>query len=75
MLSLFKRLPGRLLFNDILPEGYPYVNYPVTEKEMTRIIADVHRVYGPTELVQMLDKMKSLGFRYATQIWSFYFCC
>ena len=65
--KLIQTTPGRLLFNDILPEGYPYVNYPVTEKEMTRIIADVHRVYGPTELVQMLDKMKSLGFRYATQ--------
>ena len=65
--KLIQTTPGRLLFNNILPDDYPFVNHAVTEKEMNRLIADVYRHYGAAVLIKMLDDMKSLGFRYATR--------
>ena len=65
--KLIQTTPGRLLFNNILPDDYPFVNHAVTEKEMNRLIADVYHRYGAAVLVKMLDDMKSLGFRYATR--------
>ncbi len=64
--KMIQTTPGRLLFNSIFPEGYPYVNHAVAEKEMNQIIADVYDRYGAGAVVTMLDQMKELGFRYAT---------
>ncbi len=65
--KLIQTTSGRMLFNAILPDAYPFVNHAVTEKEMSRIIADVYKRYGAAVLVKMLDEMKALGFRYATR--------
>lgn len=59
--------PGRMIFNTALPENYPYVNNPITDKEAIRIIADVYSNYGVFETVEMLEKFKELGFRYSTK--------
>ena len=64
--KMIQTTPGRMIFNSILPEKYPFVNYTITEKEMNRIIADVHYAHGVPALVEMLDRVKTLGFRYAT---------
>lgn len=57
---------GRLVFNTILPKGYPFVNYVLGKKELGRIIADVFEKFGPAVTVKMLDDVKSLGYRYGT---------
>jgi DNA-directed RNA polymerase subunit beta' len=57
---------GRLIFNKILPEGYPFVNSVVTDKTLSAIIANVLRNYGPNETVRMLDDIKEAGYKYAT---------
>ena len=64
--KLIQTTPGRIIFNDILPEAYPFVNHAVTEKEMNKIIADIYDRYSSNVLVKFLDKMKQLGFHYAT---------
>ncbi|MFC1670542.1 DNA-directed RNA polymerase subunit beta' [Spirochaetota bacterium] len=58
--------PGRLIFNSILPEGYPYVNNPVNDKEISRIISDVIRNYGQNVTVKVLDAIKEAGYKYST---------
>ncbi|HOK02723.1 MAG TPA: DNA-directed RNA polymerase subunit beta' [Spirochaetota bacterium] len=58
--------PGRLVFNRLLPEGYPFVNTVVTDKLLSKIIADVFRSYGPNVTVKMLDDIKDAGYKYAT---------
>ena len=63
---IIQTTPGRVLFNDIFPKGFPFVNHAINEKEMNKIIADVYDRFGAYELVMMLDKMKELGFSYAT---------
>ncbi|EMO30790.1 DNA-directed RNA polymerase subunit beta' [Leptospira santarosai] len=64
--KILETTPGRLIFNTILPEGYAYVNKPLSDKETNRIIADVYDKYGPAKTVLMLDDIKKLGYRYAT---------
>ncbi len=58
--------PGRLLFNKLLPEDYPYINHMVNDKGLSKIISDVLRKYGPTITVKMLDDIKTAGFTYST---------
>ncbi|HOP28669.1 MAG TPA: DNA-directed RNA polymerase subunit beta' [Spirochaetota bacterium] len=57
---------GRLIFNRLLPEGYPFVNNVITDKGLSKIIADVFRNYGPNITVKMLDDIKETGYKYAT---------
>ncbi len=64
--KILQTTPGRVLFNSVLPEGYPYVNRPVSDKEINRIIAEVYENHGAAATVDMLDRVKGLGFRYAT---------
>lgn len=63
---LIQTTPGRVIFNSVMPEGYTYVNRAVSDKEVTRIIADVYDRFGVGATVQMLDSIKQLGFHYAT---------
>jgi DNA-directed RNA polymerase subunit beta' len=57
---------GRLVFNKLLPEGYGFVNKVVNDKELSKIISDVIRRYGPDVTVKMLDDIKEYGYRYST---------
>jgi len=57
---------GRVLFNEILPEGYPFLNEHMTKKKLERLVADIHLRYGNQVTVEVLDRLKSLGFTYAT---------
>ncbi len=60
---------GRVLFGEILPPsiGLSHVNRVMTKKEMTKLIDAVYREVGLHETVKMLDKLKALGFYYATK--------
>ena len=57
---------GRLLFNKVLPQGYPFVNTVVNDKGLSRIISNIFRTYGPTATVKVLDDIKEAGYKYAT---------
>ncbi len=58
---------GKLLFNQALPDDYPYVNEPVGKKELADIVADIVEKYQINQTVEVLDGIKSLGFTYATK--------
>jgi DNA-directed RNA polymerase subunit beta' len=61
-----KTTAGRLIFNEILPKGYPFVNNVVTDKSISAIIAKTFREFGPNETVRMLDEIKETGYKFAT---------
>ncbi len=63
---LLQTTPGRVIFNSILPKDYPFVNRAVSDKEATRIIAEVYDQFGAAATAEMLDRFKELGFRYST---------
>ncbi|MXX11529.1 MAG: DNA-directed RNA polymerase subunit beta' [Nitrospira sp. SB0667_bin_9] len=67
--ALVETTVGRVLFGEILPSsiGFTHVNQVMTKKEMTKLIDAVYREVGLHDTVKMLDKLKDLGFYYATK--------
>jgi DNA-directed RNA polymerase subunit beta' len=59
---------GRVIFNSILPEDYPFVNKRIGIKGIREIAGDIKDNYEWDILVETLDNMKALGFKYATDI-------
>jgi len=60
---------GRMLLAEILPPSIPFshANQVMTKKEMTKLIDTVYRQAGHRETVLLLDKIKDIGFYYATK--------
>lgn len=91
---------GKVLFNEILPESFPYINEPTitnlqvetpakyfvptntdvkkylsevdpvkpfTKSYLGKVIAEVFANFHITETSKMLDRLKDLGFKYATR--------
>jgi DNA-directed RNA polymerase subunit beta' len=61
--------PGRLFFNEALPEGFRYVNDVVGRRNTSigTIVEKVAAGYSKAAVGEALDRVKDLGFRYATQ--------
>ncbi len=57
---------GRIIFNDILPEGMPFYNDSLSKKSLSGIIADCHHLLGRVHTLDLLDRIKSLGFKAST---------
>lgn len=62
-----KTTVGRIIFNNALPDDYGYINSPVTKKEMAFIVSECIERYDNKVTVEILDKLKELGFHYATK--------
>ncbi|MBI5756794.1 MAG: DNA-directed RNA polymerase subunit beta' [Nitrospirae bacterium] len=60
---------GRVLLSDILPASMPFslVNKVMNKKELTRLIDRSYREAGHRETVIFLDKVKEIGFKFATK--------
>ncbi len=70
---------GRIIFNEIIPQDLGFVkretpedmlqyevNYRVGKKELKKIIKACYDVHDAGETAIMLDKIKDLGYKYAT---------
>ena len=57
---------GRILFNQVLPEDFKFVDLTIDKKGLARIISYIYRQYGQDVAVNCLDDIKELGFHYAT---------
>ncbi len=57
---------GRCIFNDILPEGMPFYNETMAQNKLSQVISDCFEFAGSAATVDLLDRIKDLGFRYAT---------
>ena len=58
---------GRILFNEVLPDDYPYLNYEMNKKEIGRLVEDCCNRYQLSEMPAILDGLKDAGFHYATR--------
>ncbi len=65
--GLIETSPGRVFFNDILPEKMAYYNITMGSKDLARVISDCYLELGRRETIELLDRMKSLGFRTSTE--------
>tara|TARA_Y100000310_G_scaffold340396_1_gene436026 strand:+ start:2391 stop:5942 length:3552 start_codon:yes stop_codon:yes gene_type:complete len=66
-ISLIKTTAGRIIFNESLPAGFSFVNEQIDSKQMERLVAYIIKHYRQEEAPGMLDKIKELGFEYATK--------
>jgi DNA-directed RNA polymerase subunit beta' len=58
---------GRVIINQALPEGFPFVNSVVMKSDIRRLIETVIERYPRSAVADMLDGIKDLGFQYATR--------
>jgi len=64
--SLLETTCGRIIFNEILPKDYIYLNENINFKSLSNIVANVIPKYEWQEVENILDEMKKLGFEYST---------
>ncbi len=58
---------GRIIFNEVLPAEYKFVNEVVSKGKLSKIISECYRQFGHTEVIHLLDRLKKLGFEEATR--------
>jgi len=58
---------GRALFNEILPEELRFVNETMDKGKLKDLVARCYQQLGPEETAKFVDKIKDIGFKYATQ--------
>ena len=58
---------GRVFFNEILPEDYPYDENVQTKKQINHVLADIFNIYGADMTVTVADRIKGLSFRFVTK--------
>ena len=58
--------PGRLFLDSILPEGMDYYDKELDKKKLGALVEELYSLVGAARCAEILDKLKDLGFHYAT---------
>ncbi len=58
---------GRVIFNDHLPSDMPFINGLLKKKGIQALVQYAYLRFGLEKTVLMLDRLKELGFLYATK--------
>jgi DNA-directed RNA polymerase subunit beta' len=56
---------GRVLFNQVVPQEYGYINQLLTKKALRDIIGSILKKTGTAKTAKFLDDIKDLGFKMA----------
>ncbi len=64
---LFETSVGRLLFNSVLPSHHVFINDVISQRSLFGVVVDVIEVEGVDAIPKIIDKIKSIGFTYATR--------
>ncbi len=66
--KLITTTPGRCIFNEIwTDERLGFFNNVANKKALTKLVSDAYSVVGHEGTVRILDKLKTLGYEYATR--------
>ena len=57
---------GRLIFNEVLPKDFEFVNEVLNKKALSLLVAQLIEKYGIGVAHKYIDRIKSVGFSYAT---------
>ncbi len=57
---------GRLIFNEPIPADFGYINKTMKSKDLRKLISDLTDRYSFEQVAEILDKIKRMGFKYAT---------
>ena len=64
--ELVKTTTGRVVFNEIIPEGFGFVNKTLDKKELRKLIGQIHDYAGTARTAAFLDEMKTVGYELST---------
>jgi len=66
--KMINTTPGRLLLLEIMPEtiAFEKFNKTLNKKELEKLISETYRLCGQKVTVLLADRIKDLGFKYAT---------
>src|SRR5690606_813660 len=65
--KILRTTVGRVIFNQIWPEGLGFVNFPVPKGKLGDLILNTTKVTTDVRVVETLDRLKDLGFQTAFQ--------
>ncbi|OHA47684.1 MAG: DNA-directed RNA polymerase subunit beta' [Candidatus Terrybacteria bacterium RIFCSPHIGHO2_01_FULL_48_17] len=57
---------GRVIFNAVLPENFPFINTRLRAKDFEYLTGIVFSRYGMDSTAEVLDRIQNVGFEYAT---------
>ena len=58
---------GRIIFNEIVPEGIPFQNQTMDRLALRKVVALCYRTLGGEATAEVVDRIKNTGFHYATR--------
>ena len=58
--------PGRIVFNEAIPEELQHYDRVMDKKALKELVTETYRVAGNNVTSMILDRIKQLGFHYAT---------
>ncbi|MDP2923902.1 MAG: DNA-directed RNA polymerase subunit beta' [Candidatus Omnitrophota bacterium] len=64
--NIIETTVGRVIFNEILPKGFRFINEVLGKKGISGIISECYKSFGHSATIKLLDDIKDLGFEYAT---------
>ena len=62
---MMETTPGRIIVNQLVPQGVPYINDVLGKKSLRKIISNVIKYTGVARTAQFLDDIKDLGYTMA----------
>lgn len=65
--KIIETSPGRVVLNRALPEEMRFINEVLDKGAVNELVNRVYRRLGDEETIEMVDKIKNLGFHYATR--------
>ena len=63
---LIETTVGRCIFSDMLAPPMPFYNMTMSQKMLSKVISDCFAIAGSAETVDLLDRIKYLGFKHTT---------
>jgi len=64
--ELITTTPGRVVFNAALPAAVRDYSRVIDKKALKELVSEAYRIVGNEETAEILDRIKTLGFHYAT---------
>jgi len=64
--QIIETTAGRVIFNQVLPKEFGYVNSDLNKTRVADIVVECYKRFGNSRTVQLLDDIKRLGFETAT---------
>lgn len=65
-LELTETTAGRIIFNEVLPKEWEFINHNLPRKEISAMFHKAIRELSVKQVVKLVDGVKNIGFSYAT---------